>query len=57
LIAEFEGLAGDQGTVAAAGAADVDDVFVRLAYQAVPGLGEVITVEVQPDDGEVFTLL
>jgi hypothetical protein len=57
LIAEFEGLACDQGTVATAGAADVDDVLVRLACRAVPGLGEVVTVEVQPDDGEVFTLL
>jgi len=57
LVAELGGLAGDQGTVAAAGAADVDDVLVRLACQAVPGLGEGVTVEVQPDDGEVFTLL
>jgi hypothetical protein len=32
-------------------------VLVRLAGQAVPGLGEAVTVEVQPDDGEVFTLL
>ena len=57
LVAGFVRLPGDQGAVAAAGAADVDDGLVRLACHAVPGLGEVVTVEVQPDDGEVFALL
>jgi hypothetical protein len=47
VIAEFGWLPGDHGVVAAAGAADVDDVLVRLACHAVPGLGEVVTVEVQ----------
>ncbi len=32
-------------------------MLVRLACQAVPGLGEVVTVKLQPDDGEVLTLL
>ena len=36
LVAEFGWLPGDQGAVAAAGAADVDDGPVRLAYHAVP---------------------
>jgi hypothetical protein len=39
----------DQGAVAAAGAADVDDGPVRLAYHAMPGFGDAVTVEVQPD--------
>ena len=30
---------------------------MRLACHAVPGLGEMVTVEVQPDDGEVLALL
>ena len=30
MVAEFGGLAGDQGTFAAAGAADVDDVLVHI---------------------------
>ena len=47
LVVEFGWLPGDQGAVAAAGAADVDDGLVRLACHAVPGLGEVVTVEVQ----------
>ena len=57
LVAEFGWLPGDQGAVAAAGAADVDDGPVRLTCHAVPGFGEVVTVEVQPDDGEVLALL
>jgi hypothetical protein len=57
LGAEFGWLSGDQGAVAAAGAADVDDRPVRLACHAVPGFGDAVTVEVQPDDGEVFALL
>ena len=57
LGAEFGWLPGDQGAVAAAGAADVDDGPVRLAYHAVPGFGDAVTVEVQPDDGEVLALL
>ena len=57
LVAEFGWLPGDQGAVAAAGAADVDDGPVRLACHAVPGFGEVVAVEVQPDDGEVLALL
>ena len=57
LVAEAGWLPGDQGAVAAAGAADVDDGPVRLACHAVPGLGEVVAVEVQPDDGEVLALL
>ncbi len=40
LVAEFGWLPGDQGAVAAAGAADVDGP-VRLACHAVPGLDEV----------------
>jgi hypothetical protein len=55
--AGFGWLPGDQRGVAAAGAADVDDGPVRLACRAVPGLGDAVTVEVQPDDGEVFALL
>jgi Bacterial regulatory helix-turn-helix protein, lysR family len=57
LAAEFGWLPGDQGAVAAAGAADVEDGPVRLAYHAVPGFGDAVTVEVQPDDGEVLALL
>ena len=57
LVAEFGWLPGDQGAVAAAGAADVDDGPVRLACHAVPGFGDAVAVEVQPDDGEVFALL
>ena len=57
LVAELGWLPGDQGAVAATGAADVDDGPVRLAYHAVPGFGDAVTVEVQPDDGEVFALL
>ena len=49
LVAEFGWLPGDQRTVAAAGAADVDDGLVQLACHAVPGLGERVTVEAQPD--------
>jgi hypothetical protein len=45
LVAEFGWLPGDHGVVAAAGAADVDDGLVRLACHAVPGLGEVVTVD------------
>ena len=48
--------AGDQGAVTAAGTAEVDDVLVRLAGHAVPDLGDVVTVAVQPDDGEVLAL-
>ena len=40
LGAGFGWLPGDQGAVAAAGAADVDDGPVRLAYHAVPGFGD-----------------
>ena len=47
LVVEFGWLPGDHGAVAAAGAADVDDGLVRLACHAVPGLGEVVTIEVQ----------
>jgi len=43
LGAEFGWLPGDQGAVAAAGAADVDDGLVRLAYHAVPGFGDAVT--------------
>jgi hypothetical protein len=57
LGAEFGRLPGDQGAVAAAGAADVDEGPVRLAYHAVPGFGDAVTVGVQPDDGEVLALL
>ena len=57
LVAEFGWLPGDQGAVAAAGAADVDDGLVRLACHAVPGLGEVVTVEVQQDNSEILALL
>jgi hypothetical protein len=57
LVAEFGWLPGDQGAFAAAGAAAVDDRPVRLACHAVPGQGEVAAVEVQPDDGEVLSLL
>ena len=57
LAAEFGWLPGDQGAVAAAGAADVDDGPVRLACHAVPGLGEVVTVEVQQDNSEILALL
>ena len=58
LVAEFGWLPGDQRTVAAAGAADVDDGLVQLACHAVPGLGERVTVEAQPDYyGEILSLL
>ena len=40
LGAGFGWLPGDQGAVAAAGAADVDDGPVWLAYHAVPGFGD-----------------
>ncbi len=40
LGAESGWLPGDQGAVAAAGAADVDDGPVRLACHAVPGFGD-----------------
>src|SRR6266566_7002648 len=40
LVAGFVRLPGDQGAVAAAGAADVDDGPVRLACHAVPGFGD-----------------
>ena len=54
LGAGFGWLPGDQGAVAAAGAADVDDGPVRLAYHALPDFGDAVTVEVQPDDGQVL---
>jgi hypothetical protein len=54
-VAGFGWLPGDQGAVAAAGAADVDDGPVRLACHAMPGFA--VTVEVEPDDGEVLALL
>jgi hypothetical protein len=57
LGAGFGGLPGDQETVAAAGAADVDNGPVRLACHAGLGFGDAVTVEVQPDDGEVLALL
>jgi hypothetical protein len=47
LVAESGWLPDDHRPVAAAGAADVDDGLVRLACHAVPGLGEVVTTEVQ----------
>jgi hypothetical protein len=56
LRAGFGWLPGDQGAVAAAGASDADDGPVRLACHAVPGFGDAVTVEVQPDDGEVLAL-
>jgi hypothetical protein len=42
-------------------AVDVDDGLVRLACRAMPGLGGIVTVEVQPrvqpDNGEILSLL
>jgi hypothetical protein len=57
LAAKFGWLPGDQGAVAAAGTADIDDGLVRLACHAVPGLGDVVTLEVEPDDGVILVLL
>jgi hypothetical protein len=57
LVAEFGWLPGDQGPSPLPEQLASMTKFVRPACHAVPGLGEVITVEVQPDNGEILSLL
>jgi hypothetical protein len=49
VVTEVGGLSCDQGTVAAVGAGDADDMFVGLADRAVMSLGDAAAaVQVQP---------
>lgn len=50
VIAEAGGLPGDQRAIAAAGTSDIDDMLMELADRAVAGLGDAVTVQVQPQD-------